>query len=71
MSIKQNGQYQTSKGTVIDMNKLINKNELTPAVGNMKVNARGDKIGSGGQIIKPPAEIRKQPMDDKIGRAHV
>lgn len=64
MSIKQNGQYQTSKGTVIDMNKLINKNELTPAVGNMKVNARGDKIGSGGQIIKPPSEIRKQPIDD-------
>lgn len=44
--------YKTAKGKEIDLNKLINKNELTLAVGNMKVNARGDKVGPGGQIIK-------------------
>ena len=44
--------YKTVRGKEIDLNKLINKNELTLAVGNMKVNARGDKIGPGGKIIK-------------------
>jgi hypothetical protein len=39
------------------MNKLININELTPAVGNMRVNARGDELGPGGQIIRKREEI--------------
>ena len=43
--------YRTAKGREIDMTKLISQNELTLAVGNMSVNARGDKIGPGGQII--------------------
>ena len=49
---QHNGLYQTAKGKVVDLNKLINKNELTPAVGNMKVNARGDKLDQGGQPVK-------------------
>jgi hypothetical protein len=44
--------YRTAQGKEIDLNKLINRNELTLAVGNMIVNARGDKIGAGGQIVK-------------------
>lgn len=44
--------YRTAKGAQLDMLKLINQNEMTIAVGNMNVNARGDKIGPGGQIIK-------------------
>jgi hypothetical protein len=43
--------YRTAKGREIDMTKLISQNELTLAVGNMSVNARGDKIGPGGKII--------------------
>jgi len=43
---------RTARGTMIDMNKLATRNELTPAVGNMKVNARGDKLGPSGQIIR-------------------
>ena len=35
--------YKTARGKVIDMGKMVNQNELTPAVGNAKVNARGDK----------------------------
>ena len=64
--------YQTAKGKQIDLNKLINQNELTLAVGNKKVNARGDLIGPGGQIIKKtedvmngtviPDHIRTQPQ---------
>jgi hypothetical protein len=44
--------YKTAQGRIVDMDKLMNQNELTLAVGNKKVNARGDKIGPGGQIIK-------------------
>jgi len=33
------------------------RNELTPAVGNMKVNARGDELGPGGQIVRTKEQI--------------
>jgi hypothetical protein len=37
------------------------KNEQTVAVGNMKVNARGDKIDEQGQIIaSKPAQVNEQ-----------
>jgi hypothetical protein len=58
MAVNQNGVYKTSKGNTIDMNKLVNKNELTMAVGNVKVNARGDKLGPGGKIVKTVEEIQ-------------
>lgn len=40
------------QGKVIDMDKLMRQNELTPAVGNMGVNARGDELGQGGRDRK-------------------
>ena len=43
--------YRTAKGREVDMTKLISQNELTLAVGNMGVNARGDKVGKGGKIV--------------------
>jgi hypothetical protein len=49
--------YRTSKGREIDMGKLLQKNELVQAVGNAKVNARGDKLGPGGVIVKRREEI--------------
>jgi hypothetical protein len=45
------------KGKEIDMEKLSLRNELTPAVGNAKVNARGDELGAGGKIIRTREEI--------------
>jgi hypothetical protein len=45
------------QGKSIDMDKLSLRNELTPAVGNMKVNARGDELGPGGQIIRTKEQI--------------
>jgi FtsZ-interacting cell division protein ZipA len=36
---------------------LRSANELTPAVGNMKVNARGDEIGPGGKILRTREQI--------------
>jgi hypothetical protein len=52
MKEQQRKVYKSARGKEVDLNKLIAKNELTLAVGNAKVNARGDKIGPGGKIIK-------------------
>lgn len=49
--------YTSSRGQPVDMEKLALRNELTPAVGNIRVNARGDELGPGGQIIKTKEQI--------------
>lgn len=51
--------YKTARGKSIDMDKVKLANEQVTAVGNMKVNARGDKLGPGGQVIAG----RNQLMD--------
>ena len=48
---------RSMKGKEVDMEKLNLKNETTPAVGNMRVNARGDELGPGGKIIRTREEI--------------
>ena len=48
---------RSMRGREIDMDKLNLKNEMQPAVGNMKVNARGDELGPGGKIIRTREEI--------------
>ena len=40
------------RGKVVDMEKLMRQNELVPAVGNAKFNARGDRLGPNGQIVE-------------------
>ncbi len=49
--------YTSMQGKQIDMDKLSLRNELTPAIGNMKVNARGDELGPGGQILRTREQI--------------
>lgn len=49
--------YRTMQGREFDMDKLRERNELTLAVGNAKVNARGDLLGPGGKIIKKREDI--------------
>jgi len=48
---------RSMRGKEVDMEKLNLKNELLPAVGNAKVNARGDEIGKGGKIVRTREEI--------------
>jgi hypothetical protein len=61
--------YTSMQGKEIDMEKLALKNEMIPAVGNMKVNARGDEIGQGGKIVRTREQVladlyaEKQPKD--------
>lgn len=48
---------RSMRGREVDMEKLNLKNEMQPAVGNMKVNARGDELGPGGKIVRTREEI--------------
>ena len=48
--------HRTAMGKTVDMSAILAKNEKTRAVGNMKVNARGDTIDAHGRIIKPVTE---------------
>ncbi len=49
--------YTSVRGKEIDMEKLSLRHEKTPAVGNAKVNARGDELGPGGKIKRTREEI--------------
>jgi hypothetical protein len=51
------------QGREIDMDKLMRQNELMPAIGNMKVNARGDELGPGGQIVRKREDIVAEYYD--------
>ena len=59
--MKQPGRkiYRSANGKNIDLDLLISRNELTPAVGNAKVNARGDELGPGGKIVRQKEDVLK------------
>jgi len=61
MAMKTQGRktYTTARGKNIDLDQLIKRNELTPAVGNARVNARGDELGPGGRIVRKREEVVK------------
>lgn len=48
--------YRTMQGVELDVDKLRIKNETTLAVGNAKMNARGDELGPGGKVIRKREE---------------
>jgi hypothetical protein len=53
--------YRSANGKPVDMGALRLKNEKVRAVGNMKVNARGDEINETGQVIRKKNEqVNKQ-----------
>jgi hypothetical protein len=43
--------YKTAQGKTVDMGRLMVQNEKTRAVGNMKVNARGDMVDDLNNIV--------------------
>jgi hypothetical protein len=49
--------YTTFQGKQIDMDQLLQKNETMPAVGNVRVNARGDELGPDGKIIRTREDV--------------
>lgn len=53
-------EYKSMRGKIVDMDLLRKKNELTPAVGNARVNARGDELGPGGKIVRKREDIIRE-----------
>ena len=49
--------YTSVRGKEIDMEKLSLKNETEIAVGNVRVNARGDELGHGGKVVRTREQI--------------
>jgi hypothetical protein len=62
--------HKSMRGKPIDMEKLNLANELSPAVGNMKVNARGDEIGPGGKIVRSREEIMSEYYEKNPRAVH-
>ena len=53
--------YKSAMGRVVDLGALILENESTRAVGNMKVNARGDIIDGANRVVETkPRQVQKQ-----------
>ena len=56
--------YRTAQGKMVDLGALQLRNENVRAVGNMKVNARGDLIDSGNRSI----DTRNRQVARQYGR---
>jgi len=55
--------YTTAQGKKIDFGALKAQNEHVRAVGNMQVNARGDKIDANGRVIATRAQQINRTLD--------
>ena len=60
--------YRTMQGRMVDIEKLRSANESVQAVGNMNVNARGDVLGSSGQVVTSKAEVIKKYYEQPKGK---
>ena len=60
--------YRTMQGRMVDIEKLRSANENVRAIGNMNVNARGDILGRGGQIIKQKEQVMREYYEQPKGR---
>jgi hypothetical protein len=54
--------YRSARGKSVDLDRILNNNETTRAVGNMNVNARGDTIDSQNKTV--------QSRNDRIKNAY-
>ena len=66
MKEQQRQVYRSMQGKEVDMNKLVMQNEMTVAVGNVKVIARGDELGPGGKIIKKREEVLREAPNSSV-----
>lgn len=51
---------RSMKGRIVDMAKLVAQNETAIAIGNAKMNARGDLLGRGGEVIKKKEQVAQE-----------
>jgi hypothetical protein len=66
MKEQQRQVYRSMQGKEVDMQKLVMANEMTVAVGNVKVNARGDELGPGGKIIRRREEVMREAPNSSV-----
>ncbi len=59
--------YRSSQGKGIDLGALLLQNETVRAVGNMNVNARGDRIDNKGKSIDSRVQQKKRQYNKQIG----
>ena len=62
--------YRTMQGRMVDIEKLRSANENVRAIGNMNVNARGDVLGRGGQVIKAKEQVMREYYEQPKGRVY-
>ena len=66
--------FRSANGKQIDFDRIRLQNEDVIAVGNMRVNARGDELGPGGKVVKTRNERMNEnyklhsmiPKSDKV-----
>lgn len=58
--------YRSAQGRSVDIEKLKLQNELVPAIGNMRVNARGDELGHDGIIVRTREEVMDEVYRSKL-----
>jgi hypothetical protein len=55
--------YRTAQGKMVNMDTLRIQNEEAIALGNMKINARGDELGPGGVVVRTRDQVMKEYYD--------
>lgn len=55
---------KSAMGKVVDITSLMRENEEVLAVSNVKMNARGDRLGSDGKVIVPVQQIAKKQKSE-------
>jgi hypothetical protein len=58
--------HRSANGKTIDMGSLRLRNENTRAVGNMKVNARGDLVDDKNQVISSKPKQVNQNYNNQV-----
>jgi len=58
-------QVKTARGAILDMGALSAKNEKAKAVGNILMNARGDRLNSDGTVRMTAEQIARIDQDRK------
>ena len=59
--------YRSSQGKAVDLGALLLQNENTRAVGNMGVNARGDRIDNRGGVVDSKVKQTNRQYNKQIG----
>jgi hypothetical protein len=60
--------YKSANGKTVDMGSLALQNEKVRAVGNMKVNARGDLIDEHNRVISKKTDQVNQTYNNQTGK---